>query len=271
MKKIINGLYVLILTALLLGVSPVKVKAENVYKAYVVGEKITAQIDDEGHTGNFIVIENSDTKSDEVAVIQQNNGLNGILEGFKMDSLKVTNARIGEYRALQLGPINAFLSNAPSKMNGYIRTKDKPFGMMTKEDYDTLSNKYGADYMKKIFEGQNYWLPSGDADKIVPGTDTEGYKINEGANTITYGSGSPQTFKDNSRILNAVYQEGEITTDHANTKYEPAIKIVLCKKNIVTPNVPNADTADMNIIMLTIVGILSSAVIVISTKKILSI
>ncbi len=277
--------------------SSIYVKAENVYKAYTIGEEITAQVDKSGHKGKFIVIEDSDTKSDEVVVIQKNGGLDDTLKalGIKyedggkektVDKLAVNNATIRFNITFGDGQTDKVLDVISEEFNGYIRTeKGKVFGVMPYEgtgegvlSYTALVNKYGQEKVDKVFEGQNYWINDGADPKGKPQfLDGDIYTINGANNSLdikrTNGSTTSYVFEKFGRIINKEYRSGNLTStkEAMDVLYEPAIMITLCKKNIVVPNNPNPPTADMNIIMLSIVGLLSLGVIVLTTKKIVSI
>lgn len=298
MKKVLKVIYAVIIMALVVGIMPIK--AENVYKSYVIGEKITAQIDDKGHTGNFIVIANSDTKSDEVAVIQQNKGLDTTLKALKIrydsngdfiidnsnesedgfiETLEVTNAEIRAALTFTnagsaVTTTDRFLSQAAGLFNGYIRTgENKKFGVMTTTDYAKMIEDYGQDSVDKVFKGQNYWLSDGSAYNNPPQfTDNDDFVIDSANNKFIVNENAETTYTMGkyARVLNAEMATTTISGNDLLKKYEPAIMFTLCKKYVVTPDNPNPDTADMNIIIMVSLGVLALGVVVISTKKILS-
>ena len=299
MKKIMKLLYVFLLAILFLGINPVN--AETAYKIYTIGEKITAQLDDKGHTGDFIVIENSDSKSDEVVVVQQNGGLDATLKALKiqydstgdfdittndafLNDLKVTNAEVRTATTFGYDYTKAgrLIVLAPTLFNGYIRTSNgnggstgtlaKKIGIMTEADWENLDK----DAIKKALGGQYYWLSDGAAFTPPTFTDGDTYTIDSANNKFvahTAAGDIDYSFNDHYvRLVEGnVVKTGLSSTELTNTKYEPMIYITLCKKDIVTPDIVNPSTADMNIVMLMMLGLLSGAIIIISTKKVLSI
>ena len=134
MKKIFSILSMFLMTFTVFGMT--SVKAENTYKSYKVGEVIEAQVDKQGNKGKFIVIGDSPTTSDEVVVIQKNDGLNTAIKNrnikydsnndFTIDSrdtgtiqdIKVTNAEIRSAITFNnagagIGTVNRFITQAP--------------------------------------------------------------------------------------------------------------------------------------------------------------
>lgn len=294
MKKVFSFVSLFIITFMFFGM--MNVEAEKVYKSYTIGEEITAQVDKNGHTGKFIVIEDSDTKSDEVVVIQKNGGLDDTVKALQIKyvdggvektigKVAVNNATVRTNITYQLGQTDRLLDVISEKFNGYIRTeKGKVFGIMRYEgkgegvlSYTELVKKYGQEKVDKVFEGQNYWINDGAANADpINFDDSDPYTINGTNNSFDVTvDGEKQVYKFNkyARIINKQYRNTALPTadEKVDVLYEPAIMITLCKKDIVVPNNPNPNTADMNIIMLSIVGILSLGVVVLTTKKILAI
>lgn len=299
MKKILRLFSLVMISVFFVGIITVNAE-EKVYKDYVIGEKITAKIDDKGHTGNFIVIENSDTTSDEVVVIQANHGLDDVIKAsnirydsnhdFKIDDndaymtdLEVTNVEVRTYLAYgsnNYTSIDRFITQAPGLFNGYIRTINKKFGVMTvgtdDSDYNYLVNKYGQDAVNKVFKGQNYWLSDGLPSSTVPQfveTESYHYEFAPAENSLKiYNSSNVNTqnisFPKYARVLDAQLATTALTGTNLTTKYEPAIMFTLCKQYIVTPDTVNPDTADMNIIIMAIVGVLAIEMVILSTRKI---
>lgn len=295
MKKIFSILSMFLMTFTVFGMT--SVKAENTYKSYKVGEVIEAQVDKQGNKGKFIVIGDSPTTSDEVVVIQKNDGLNTAIKNrnikydsnndFTIDSrdtgtiqdIKVTNAEIRSAITFNnagagIGTVNRFITQAPELFSGYIRVNEGHiFGLMTTEDYSKLVTKYGQDTVDKIFANDNYWLNDGAAtEEELQFTDNDTYKINSANNSFEVYDTPDHISKKYSlpkyaRVVNKQLQTTALTD--LSVEYEPAIMITLCKTAIVVPNTPNPDTADMNVIMLSIIGILSLGIIVLSTKKII--
>lgn len=293
MKKLYSMFSLFIITFMFFGV--VNVKAENTYRAYKFGEVIEAQVDKSGHKGTFIVIGDSPTTSDEVVVIQKNGGLDATVKDLKIkytddgkekiiEKVAVNNATVRTSITLGMGQTDNLLDTISNEFNGYVRIDENhDFGVMTYLQYHAMLTEYGQDKIDAAFKGQKYWLNNGavagsDGKPLEPNfTDNDTYKINGANNSFDVTSdGQTTSYGMNlyGRLVNGQYKTQDLYDDSEGTnetEYEPAIILTLCKPAIVVPPTENPPTADMNIIMLSVVGILSLGVVVLTTKRIISI